>query len=427
MAFQSVKGFKDILPPESEAMTSLELAARDVLRAFGYREIRIPTLETRELFVKSVGETTDIVEKEMFQLEDAGGRHLVLRPEGTAGVVRAYLEHSLSQQGGRTKLFYIGSMFRAERPQKGRFREFEQIGLECFGNGHAAGDVEAILALSYVLDRAGLKGAYSIKLNNLGDEKPECRPAYRASLLAFFETVKDELCEHCRSRMARNPLRVLDCKGDGPKLKANPALPTLVPCGDCRTHFDTVKALLENESVAYELDGSLVRGLDYYTRTVFEFRSTDVGAQDAIAGGGRYDGLVKAMGGPETPAVGWAIGVERTRLAIAAKAHAEAPRGVDVYVAAQSDAAGLVGLAMGLLQSLRRQGRSAEGALFGHSLKAQLREADRLGARLAVIFGQEEFAGRTCLLKDMRVKDSQEVVAIADVLEKLNRTLGAMS
>lgn len=406
MALQSVRGFKDILPPESERTAEFEARAREVLSTFGFRELRLPTVESQELFVKATGETTDIVEKEMFAWTDQGGRGLALRPEGTPGAVRAFLEHGLQVQGGRTKLFYLGSMFRAERPQKGRYREFEQIGAESFGNAHPSADVECLLALTTLLDRAGLKGRYSVHLNNLGCEKPECRPAFRARLLERLKAVADTLCESCRRRMERNPLRALDCKGDGPALKADPKTPRLEPCPECRAHFEAVLRLAPEGGLSPSVDPGLVRGLDYYTRTVFEVRSADLGSQDAIAGGGRYDSLVRAMGGPDVPATGWALGVERVLLCLQAAGARLARRALAVYVAVQSEAPELERAAMGLLLRVRER-LPAEGALFGHSLKSQLREADRLGARFAVIFGESEFREGKCTVRDLKARERQ--------------------
>lgn len=414
MALQSVKGFKDVLPPESERTAAFEALARRVLEAFGFRELRLPVVESQELFVKATGETTDIVEKEMFVLTDAGGRRLALRPEGTPGAVRAFLQHNLNLQGGRTKLYYIGSMFRAERPQAGRFREFEQIGAESFGNAHPSADVETILALARVLDEAGLKGRYTVHLNNIGCERPECRPAFRAALLEHLRSVSEALCENCRRRLERNPLRALDCKGDGPRLKADPKTPALAPCGECRSHFETVRALLPAGDLPFELDGGLVRGLDYYTRTVFEIRSADLGSQDALAGGGRYDGLIRSMGGPDVPATGWALGVERVLMALKATGSGAKQARPEVYVAVQSEDPELEKAAIFAMQRLRGAWR-VEGALFGHSLKSQLREADRLGASVAVIFGQSEYSEGKCTVKDLRVKDQQSRTPIADL------------
>lgn len=425
MPLQSVKGFKDALPPESELASWFEQKARGVLRLYGFREIRLPTLELEELFVKSTGETTDIVEKEMFHLEDAGGRKLALRPEGTPGVVRAYIQHHLQQQGKRCKLFYCGSMFRAERPQAGRLREFTQIGAECFGNAHPAADAELIAALAEIYNECGLQDRYHLRLNNLGCERPECRPSYRARLLDFLRTMESELCENCRKRIARNPLRVLDCKGDGPKLASKPNRPLLEPCAACLRHFEQMVSLLRSAKPGrtdlpgappmpdWKTDSSLVRGLDYYTRTVFEFSSNDLGAQDALAGGGRYDGLVKSMGGPDVPAVGWALGVERGLMAVEAAKKGPKDTQLRIYVAVQEPEGRPTETAMALLNALRRKLKSPglliEGGMFGDSLKHQMSEADRLGAHYAVIIAERELAQEECIVKDMKGGEQAKV------------------
>lgn len=422
MNFQSVKGFKDVLSPDSEAASVFEELARRVLDLYGYRELRLPTVEFRELYVKSTGETSDIVEKEMFELEDAGGRKLALRPEGTPGAVRAFLQHHMDREGGKAKLFYIGSMFRAERPQAGRFREFGQVGAECFGHAHPAADAELILALAALLDGAGLAGKYTLDINNIGcDVEPSCRPAFRRRLKDFLNERRSELCEHCQRRLDRNPLRVLDCKADGPKLKDK--APKLEPCGTCRAHGERLAALLTESGLAHKYPvTSLVRGLDYYNRTVFEFRSSAVGAQDAIAGGGRYDGLVKSMGGPDIPAVGWALGIERTLMAAAA-VKAPQPRRPQVFVAVQDKDVALENAALLLLRDLRAAGISCESG-FEHSLKSQLREANRLGVKLAVIFGKQEFDRKECIVKDMGARDKQETTPVAGAAGRIKELVG---
>lgn len=425
-----VRGFQDLLPPVSTQTAAFEALAREVFDLYGFGEIRLPTLEAQELFVKTTGETTDIVEKEMFRLRDAGDRELALRPEGTPGVVRAYLHGHLRQQGSLTKLFYVGSMFRAERPQAGRYREFEQIGVETLGNPHPSADVECMLALKSLFDRAGLKGRTSLRLNNLGcDESPDCRPGMRERLRAFLKEREGELCDSCRRRMHRNPFRALDCKRDGPKLAE--AAPRLEPCGPCRDHVAAVSGLLSSSGCPHEYpDPNLVRGLDYYTRTVFEFTAEGIGSQDAIAGGGRYDGLVGSMGGPATPAVGWALGVERTLLALRAadselrdlmRSHGAAGTDVFVAVAGGGEPAGE---GVRILESLRSAGLRSRGGLFGSSLKAQMREAGRQGAKAAVILGERELQKTppVCTLKDM-ARGEQEEVPISGVVEAVSQRL----
>ncbi|MFH1723345.1 MAG: histidine--tRNA ligase [Elusimicrobiota bacterium] len=428
---QPVRGFRDVLPPESERAAALEAVARHVFALYGFSEVRLPTLEPRELFIKATGETTDIVEKEMFQLEDAGGRSLALRPEGTPGVVRAFLNRHLSQQGGVTKLFYIGSMFRAERPQKGRYREFGQIGVEVLGNPHPAADVEAILAHKAILDQAGLEGRTKLRLGNLGcDASRDCRPLFRERLRGFLAERAAELCDSCRRRVERNPLRALDCKEDGPKLAQD--APALEPCPECLRHVDQVSALLTHAGCEHVYpDKNLVRGLDYYTRTVFEFSAEGLGTQDAVSGGGRYDALVAAMGGPDTPAVGWALGVERVLMAAdaaepgAGALNAALPsRRADVFLALQSREDRAVAEGVRLLDSIRRFGIRAGCGVFTSSLKAQMREAGRQGARLAVIIGDAELEKDppTCILKDMG-RGEQVEVGLSELIETVGAKL----
>ena len=431
ISFQPLRGFQDLLAPEAEQTAALESLAREVFALYGFGEIRLPTLESEELFVKTTGETTDIVEKEMFRLEDAGGRKLALRPEGTPGVVRAFLDRHLKQQGPAAKLYYVGSMFRAERPQAGRYREFEQIGVEALGNAHPASDVEAILTLKTLFDRAGLKGKTKLRLANLGcDEDPECRPRFRARLKEFLRSRESELCPNCRRRMERNPLRALDCKGDGPRLAGE--APRLEPCARCRDHVDAVSRLLESNGCPHVYpDPTLVRGLDYYTRTVFEFSAEGIGSQDALAGGGRYDYLVGSMGGDPTPAVGWALGVERTLLALRAADPAFAalmgkrPKNrADAFVALAFKDPAAVAAAVRALESLRHFGIRSAGGFFDLSLKAQMREAGRQGARFVVIVGEDEFRREppACMLKDMS-NGEQKAVALSGVPEMIGDRL----
>ena len=298
-----VRGFKDTFGAQAENLTKLENCARKVFSLYGVEELRIPTVELKELFIKSTGDTTDIVQKEMYAFEDAGGRNIALRPEGTPGIVRAYIENGFAQNNPLKSFFYIGNMFRAERPQAGRYREFEQIGVECFGNASPAQDAQTILMLRDIIENFGIKN-YKVKINSLGC--CECRPAFRQELINFFSASKDQLCEKCIDRLERNPLRVLDCKIDGPKF---PNVPKQKLCPSCQEHFNEVLALLKGK-IDFEVDPMLVRGLDYYTKTVFEFVAGS-NAQNAIAGGGRYDTLVKSMGGPVCPAIGWALGAQR--------------------------------------------------------------------------------------------------------------------
>ncbi len=422
--FQAIRGTHDILPGESELFQKLEHDARALFHRFGFQEIRTPTFESLDLFHRSIGETTDIVEKEMYVFEDRGGRRLALRPEGTAGVVRAFVEHHLDQTRPFCKLFYIGSMFRAERPQAGRYREFWQIGAEYFGNPSPAADAELLLMVQSLYEKLGLPDV-TLKVNSLGDA--ECRPVYRQALLAAVEKEKDTLCEDCQRRIAKNPLRVLDCKIDGPRMQHLPTVDQYW-CGPCREHFETVQTLLKKSGGVFTVVPRLVRGLDYYSRTVFEVTTTALGAQDALAAGGRYDKLVKEIGGPDMPALGFALGMERTVLAL--KAHAE-KKGATVLPAAPRLFVAAMGAspsqeAFQLLQELRMSGDLAqrgvvvEGGFFDKKLGTQLTMADRLGSVCCLILGEEELQRGEVTLKLLKAS-TQERVPRKDLVARLLR------
>ena len=310
--FQVPRGTRDILPGESERWEKLESRTRDILRRYGYREVRTPMFEATDLFVRSVGEATDIVRKELYTFEDRKGRSLTLRPEGTAAIVRAYLEHSLGHADPTTRLYYIGPMFRYERPQAGRYRQFWQIGAELLGPAAPTGDAEMIDLFVSILRGAGLEGI-TVHVNSLGDD--ECRPVYRERLREYFTANSERLCGDCRERLKQNPLRILDCKVPScqPVIAGAPSVLESL-CDNCRTHFDGVKAALTALEIAHVVAPRLVRGLDYYTRTVFEAYAEGLGAQNAVGGGGRYDQLVRDFGGPSTPATGFSIGMERLLL-----------------------------------------------------------------------------------------------------------------
>ncbi len=410
----SLRGFRDILPPESDLFARIEAAAREVFGLYGYRELRVPTLEKKELFVKSTGDTTDIVEKEMYAFTDGGGREIANRPEGTPGVVRAYIEHNLGQTGRNAKFFYIGSMFRAERPQAGRYREFTQIGAEYIGNPSPAADAESISMLVRLLEKAGVEGC-SVEINSLGCS--ECRRSYREILLAFLRQRSETLCEPCRARIERNPLRALDCKTDGPRLAAE--APKLALCPACAEHFSDTQRLLAAAGVGYKVNTSLVRGLDYYTRTVFEVRTTALGSQDAVAAGGRYDDLVKSMGGPAAPAIGWAMGVDRVAMLLAGKpAPDNSPR---TFVVAAAKEAG--DKAFELMTALRAAGISSDFSNFTLSLKSQMRSADKSGASCALIIGEEEFKTNACSVKHLKEQGEQKTVPLPDAPSYIKKLL----
>lgn len=392
-----VRGFRDIFEPQSKNFTQLENCAREVFSLYGFSELRLPTVEQKELFIKSTGETTDIVQKEMYAFEDAGHRQLAIRPEGTPGVVRAYLENNFVQQAPVQKFYYIGNMFRAERPQAGRYREFEQIGAEYIGNSAPAADAEVILMLKDIVAKFGAKN-YTVKINSLGCDK--CRPVYRQALIEFLSKEKDTLCENCQTRLEKNPLRVLDCKIDGPRFKGR--VPTMQLCPECAAHFEEVQRLLKDK-INFVVDPMLVRGLDYYSRTVFEFQAGDA-SQNAIAAGGRYDTLVKNMGGPATPAIGWAMGAERV---ILSRGDVEITKPKSVYFVSMDKTCNEA--AFNLMQTLRAAGIKTEGGLFDKNIKGQMKQADRCGASYAVIIGSDELAAREVTLKDLQTGDQQKI------------------
>jgi histidyl-tRNA synthetase len=407
MRYSAARGTRDIKESEVAAFHELEKAARDVFRRYGYEEIRTPVFETAELFQRAVGEATDIVEKEMYVFEDRGGRKLALRPEGTAGVVRAYLEHGWDKTGGLRKLFYSGPMFRADRPQAGRYREFWQIGAEYFGNPSAQADADMLWLVKDLLEAYGLKDV-KFQLNSIGC--PKCRPQYRETLVKFLEGKKASLCEDCQRRLEKNPLRALDCKVDGPKLADAPKIADHL-CDECRAHDKELKELLNAPGLKFDYAENpwLVRGLDYYSRTVFEVTASGLGSQDAVAAGGRYDALVKTLGGPDVPAVGFALGMDR--VARARYGEAGAPLGGDadrrVFVALAGAGTGPTGYEF--VRRLRAAGFTAEVGASDKSLKAQLRWADAWNARWVVLIGEDELKRGSAQLKDLKGHTQAEV------------------
>ncbi|MCK6553629.1 histidine--tRNA ligase [Candidatus Binatia bacterium] len=399
MKIPSVKGFHDILPDESARWAWVETQARAVCSRYNVTEIRVPIVERTELFNRSIGETTDIVEKEMYTFADRDGSSLTLRPEGTASIVRAYVENALHQREPVSKLFYMGPMFRRERPQKGRLRQFAQIGVEVIGRDDAAIDAEVVLLLDDMLRAFAVRGA-RIELNSLGCAV--CRPGYRAALAAFGGTRRADLCENCRRRLERNPLRLLDCK-DPACRTATADAPLMLDrlCAACGAHFDTVRNVIEREGIAAGLNPRMVRGLDYYVRTAFEVIAEGLGAQNAVGGGGRYDGLVKALGGPDTPGIGFALGVERLLLSLAADA-APHPQAPEVFVVPLGAAAERE--AIHLAHRWRRDGARVDLASGTKSLRSQMRLADKSGARYALLLGEDELAARALTVRDMVAK-----------------------
>jgi histidyl-tRNA synthetase len=416
--FQAVRGAKDILPAEVGRWQHVERTFRGIFGQYGFTEIRVPIFEETALFARGLGETSDIVEKEMYTFEDRSGNSLTLRPEGTAPVVRAFLEHHFEKLPPPVKLFYLGPMFRYERPQKGRSRQFYQIGAEVFGVAGAAADAELLEMLHEAFRRLEVPGL-ELQVNSLGD--PACRPAYRRALVEHFRPLAPRLCENCRRRLDTNPLRILDCKED-PCRDLRRGAPDLGDflCDPCREHFAAVRGYLDEWGVPHRVNPAMVRGLDYYTRTAFEMTSRDLGSQDAVAAGGRYDGLVEEFGGPPTPGLGFALGMERLVSLLPEGAGSE-PDARPVFFAALGDPARR--RAFHWLTELRRRGVPAEGGYEEKSLKSQMRRADRLGARYVLIVGEDELASGKVLLRDMESK-SQEQVEIGEVVEKLSTVSG---
>jgi len=420
MKYQTVKGTHDILPDEVSRWRAVEEVVRRTMAAYHYGEIRTPVFEHTELFSRSIGQDTDIVGKEMYTFEDAGGRSLTLSPEGTAPVVRSYIEHGLGARSPQVKLFYIAPMFRQENPQKGRYRQFYQFGMEALGAADAAQDVEIIALAMGIYRRLGLAGL-SLRLNSVGCRV--CRPGYRDALRGFLEERLDGLCADCRQRVRNNPLRVLDCKQESCREQTRDApLMSDHLCGECDRHFARVRGLLETLALPYDLDGRLVRGLDYYTRTAFEVISGELGAQDALGGGGRYDDLVEVLGGSPTPAVGFAAGMERLLLVLSRKDLVPPQSAaVDLFAVLLGDRAREAG--MKILEELRGRGIRAETDYLDRSMKAQMRAANRLEAPYAVIIGEQELDRKRLILKDMK-EGQQEEMDFDEAVEKICRTVG---
>jgi len=415
MKFQGPRGTQDILPEAAAGWQALEDRARQVSARHGYREIRTPIFEATELFLRGVGETTDIVTKEMYTFADKKGRSLTLRPEGTAGVMRSLVEHGLAQAGRIHRLWYLGPMFRYDRPQAGRYRQFHQWGAECVGTENPNADVEIILLLVDYLASFGLENT-KVLLNSVGH--PGCRPAYAEKLRAYLAPHKESLCGDCQMRFEKNPLRVLDCKVPHDKEVAQ-GIPSILDslCDECRTHFDAVQKGLDALGVAYELDPKLVRGLDYYTRTAFEVHDLARGAQSALGGGGRYDGLVEAIGGASVPGVGFSAGLERILNALAEQGRLPVTQADGVFVARMGGEA-VEQAALALVRKLRQSMPVTFDFESTKSLGAQLKQADKVGARWAVILGEDELSASEATVKDLRA-GAQERVALAGLADHL--------
>jgi len=400
------KGTQDILPEDISKWYYIEEMIKEILNKYGYKEIRTPFFEYTDLFVRGIGESTDIVTKEMFTFPDRKGRSLTLRPEGTAPVVRAYLEKRMDRISKVIKLFYLGPMFRCEKPQAGRFRQFNQFGIEVIGTKSSAADAEVILTALDVYKKLGLKNL-EILINSVGCKK--CRVDYVQKLKKYLKDKKDFLCLECEERYSKNPLRVLDCKKDSCKRIIELA-PVIIEnlCQECESHFSEVKSYLNDQKIIFNEDPRLVRGLDYYTKTAFEIISGGLGAQNAIGGGGRYDDLVEELGGKPTPAVGFAAGIERMIIAVdQQKVKWPVEKGLDIFVAKVNEKN--TDTAFRLLQKIRNSGLSADMDYSEGSLKSQMRIANKIGARYTVIVGEEELSKNMVILRNMLTKEQKEV------------------
>ena len=403
---KAIKGTQDILPAEVYKNQFIESTMLEIAEKFGFRELRTPVFEHTELFQRGVGETTDVVQKEMYTFNDKGERSITLRPEGTAGAVRAFLEHGLFNEALPQKFCYILNCYRYEKPQAGRWREFQQFGVEMLGAAHPAADAEIISLANEIFAFLGVENL-RLEINSIGC--PECRKNYHNALKEYFETKKENLCPTCLERLGKNPMRILDCKSPVCKeiCEGAPAILDYI-CDDCSAHFESVKKYLDKMNIDYTVNPRIVRGLDYYTRTVFEFISTDIGAQGTVCGGGRYDGLVEELGGPHTPSLGFALGTGRLLMLMQAQGiEIPKPNGCDIYIAPMGENASFEAAA--IVADLRANGVSAQTDVVGRSLKAQMKYADKIGAKYTMVIGDNEIENGKANLKNM---DNGEITEV---------------
>ncbi len=414
---QLIRGFKDILPGEVELWQHIENTAGSLFNDFGFKEIRIPIMERTELFARSIGEDTDIVEKEMYTFPDRKGELVTLRPEATASVVRSYIQHKLYAKNPVRKLYTVGPMFRRERPQKGRYRQFYQINAEVFGIASSHIDAQLIFMLMTLFMRLSVKDL-TCHINSLGC--PECRAKFKNALSGMLTSVSEKLCSNCRRRSGRNPLRVLDCKvpSCGEAMAGAPSILDFL-CGDCRKHFNSVTASLEKLDVPFTIDKKLVRGLDYYTRTTFEMQTGALGAQSAVAGGGRYDGLVKTLGGPDQPAIGFAVGLDRLVEIVSFNDDTFSKKS-DIFIAAIGEESQK--MAFEWICTLCSGDIQAEMDFSDRSLKSQMKQADRLGASYVLIVGEKEIKEGMAVLRNMITKD-QDLISIMGLVDNLKAAI----
>ena len=403
---KAIKGTKDVLPKDVHKNQYIEATALDVASKFGYKEIRTPVFEHTELFQRGVGDTTDVVQKEMYTFDDKGGRSITLRPEGTAGAVRSFLENGLCNEALPQKVCYLTSCYRYEKPQAGRLREFHQFGVECFGTASPLADAEIIALAKSIFDTLGVRDL-SLEINSIGC--PKCRAEYHKALKEYFASRKDELCDTCKGRLDRNPMRILDCKSPICHEIAQGA-PVVIDylCDECKEHFEKVQKYLDAQNIEYKINPQIVRGLDYYTKTVFEFVSNSIGAQGTVCGGGRYDGLVEELGGQHTASLGFAMGLERLMLLMEAQGcefpQAEKP---DLFIVALGEKATLKALV--IAKDMREEGFSALLDLNQRSVRAQMKYADKLGAKFNVVIGDNEVENKIAKLKNMQTGEETEI------------------
>ena len=403
---KAIKGTKDALPKEIHKHQYIEATVTDIAEKYGFKEIRTPVFEHTELFQRGVGDTTDVVQKEMYTFEDKGGRSITLRPEGTAGAVRSYLENGLCNETMPQKVCYLTSCYRYEKPQAGRLREFHQFGVECFGTQSPLADAEIISLAKAIFDTLGVKDL-RLEINSIGC--PACREEYNRALRDYFNANRAELCDTCVDRLERNPMRILDCKSPVcSAIAQNAPVITDYLCDDCRGHFEKVKEYLDIQNIEYSINPRIVRGLDYYTKTVFEFISDSIGAQGTVCGGGRYDGLVEELGGQHTPSLGFAMGLERLLLLMEAQeCEFPAPAVPDLFIAAIGERATLK--AIEIAKDMRAEGFAAEFDLNARSIRAQMKYADKLGAKFIIVIGDNEVDAGIATLKNMQTGEENDI------------------
>ncbi len=403
---KAIKGTKDVLPSEVYKNQYIEATCLTVAENFGYKEMRTPVFEHTELFQRGVGDTTDVVQKEMYTFDDKGGRSITLRPEGTAGAARSFLENGLSNEALPQKICYLISCYRYEKPQAGRLREFHQFGIECFGATSPLADAEMIALAKQIFDELGVKDLH-LELNSIGC--PTCRAEYHKALKEYFASRVDELCDTCRDRLDRNPMRILDCKSPVCSEIAKDA-PVVLDylCDECKEHFEKTKSYLDAMNIEYIVNPQIVRGLDYYTKTVFEFVADSIGAQGTVCGGGRYDGLIEELGGQHTPSLGFAMGLERLQLVMEAQGcEFPEPSRPDLFIVAMGDKATLK--AVEIAKDMRDEGYSVVYDLNGRSLRAQMKYADKINAKYNVVIGDNEVDTKSAVLKDMATGEQSDI------------------